>query len=180
MTARVILRHVPEWFGDREPFLRAEVRRAVQRFLGGAAAEYLLSEVESAPLDRLLSVWNRIPYVQSCEELFDPDWSLGVEPLSMRDLLRAGFDRPLECGLFLELPCKSSNPSRAALLTAAPWLGLLRNTETQLRHLLDRGWLLFRCPSRGKAMQLQSQVRGSLLRCTVLGSQGGRRRDSSG
>ena len=169
MAARVILRHVPEWFGDREPFVRAEVRHAVQHF-GGPAAEYLLSEVESAPLDRLLVVWNRIPYVKSCEELFDPDWSLGVEPLSMRDLLRAGFERPLQCGLFLELHCKSSRPSRPALLAAAPWLGLLRNTETLLTNLLYRGWLLFRCPSRGKAMQLQAQVRGSLLECTVLGS----------
>ena len=31
MPAKVIIRHVPEWFGEREPFVRAEVRRAVQR-----------------------------------------------------------------------------------------------------------------------------------------------------
>ena len=169
MPAKVILRHVPEWFGEREPFVRAEVRRAVQRYLGGAAAEHLRSEVESAPLDRLVSVWNRIPYVQSYEELFDVEWSLGVEPLSMRDLLRAGFERPLKCGLFLELPFRSSRPSRTALLASVPWLELLRDTETLLTNLLYRGWLLFLCPSREKATQLQGQVRGPLVRCTVLG-----------
>lgn len=127
MAAKVIFRHVPEWFGEREPFVR------------------------------------------SAEELFDPEWSLGVEPLSMRDLLRAGFERPLQSGLFLELPCKSS-VSRKALRDAVPWLGLLKNNETLLTNLLHRGWLLFRCPCREKAVQLQSRVRGSLLRCTVLGS----------
>ncbi|MES1241653.1 MAG: hypothetical protein ABUT39_08535 [Acidobacteriota bacterium] len=171
MAARVILRHVPEWFGDREPFVRAEVQRTVQRFLGRAAAENLRSEVESAPLDRLVSVWNRIPYVQSSDELFDPKWSLGVEPLSMRDLLRAGFERPLKCGLFLELPFRSSSTSRTALLAAVPWLELMKDKETLLTNLLHRGWLLFRCPNRGRATQLQVQVRNSLLRCAVYGSE---------
>lgn len=169
MGARVIFQHVPEWFGERESFVRAEVRRAVQRLRGGAAAEAFRFEVESAPLDRLVSVWHRIPYAQSTEELFDPEWSLGIEPLSIRDLLRAGFERPLQCGLFLELPCKSSI-SRKALRAAVPWLELLKDTETLLTNLHHRGWLLFRCPNRERAVQLQLQVRGSLLRCTVLGA----------
>lgn len=107
---------------------------------------------------------------ENLEKRCDPELSHGVESVSMVDLLRAGFGRPILCGLFLELPYKSSRPTRKALLEAVPWLELLRDKETLLTNLRHRGWLLFRCPSRGRAAELQAQVRGSLLRCTVLGS----------
>ena len=168
---RLIIRHVPAWFHDQEETLRAGIRRDVQRFLGRAAAESVLPRLESEPLERLRAVWYRIPYAESFEELFDSQWSLGVEPLSMSDLLRAGFGRPLRWGLFLELPgYRSSAVSRKALLTAVPWLDLLKNSETLLTALRHRGWLLFHCPDERKALRLQTQVRGSVLRCSVLGS----------
>ena len=171
MSARLLIRHVPEWFHGQEETLRTGIRRDVQRLFGRAAAESVLPRLESAPLERLGAVWYRIPYVESFEELFDSQWSLGVEPLSMSDLLRAGFGRPLRWGLFLELPgYRSSAVSRKALLRAVPWLGLLKNTDTLLTVLRHRGWLLFHCPDERKAMRLQAQVSGSVLRCSVLGS----------
>jgi hypothetical protein len=128
MPAKVLVRHVPEWFGEHVPTVQ-----------------------------------------QSSEELFNPEWIVDVEPLSMRDLLRAGFERPLPCGLFLELPYKSSL-SRKALWEAVPWLELFRDPETLLTTLRHRGWLLFCCPSKEKATQLQRQVKTSHLKCVLLGS----------
>jgi hypothetical protein len=168
MPARVLARHVPAWFGEQEPFLRMEIERDVRRHFGKAAAESICPRVASAPIERLVAVWNRIPYVESFDDLFDAHWSLGVERISMPDLLRAAFGQPLSCGLFLELA--RGAPDRKKLLEAVPWLGLLKRTETLLTALRYQGWLLFCCPSETRAKQLQAQVRHSVVRCLVLGS----------
>jgi hypothetical protein len=74
----------------------------------------------------------------------------------------------------LELPChRSSPPSRTALRSAIPWLDLLKNSDSLVTALLGRGWLVFSCRSEERAERLKSQVRGSFLRCSVLGSLNG-------
>jgi hypothetical protein len=167
MKTRVIYRHVPEWYGETTDFVRADLLR----FLNRRGLERYREEIESASMGRLLSLWNRLPYVRDAEELFSPDWSLGVEPLSMSELLRAaGSERPFPCGLFLELTYMTGMPKRATVLKAIPWLGLLSNGETFITKLLSRGWLLFRCSSSERAQQLHRQVNASLVRCQPLGS----------
>jgi hypothetical protein len=169
MRPRVIYRHVPEWYGETKDFVRVDL----ERFLARAGAERYREEIQAASLDRLLSLWHRLPYVRDAEELFTADFSLGIEPLSVRDLLRAGFGRPLQCGLFLELTYSSGQPKRAALRDAVPWLNLLRDPESLITHLRSRGWLLFRCSSPDRAEELQRQVKASLVRCQLLGSVAG-------
>jgi hypothetical protein len=166
MPAKLLTRHVPEWFSEQESILRLEIQRDVHRYLGSAAAESLLPRVADAPIERLVAVWHRIPYVDSFEELIEAQWSLGMERIAMPDLLCAAFGRPLQLGLFLELV--RSAPDRKKLLAAVPWLGLLKNTDMLLTALRHEGWLLFRCPSETKAKQLQVQVRSSVVRCVVL------------
>ena len=101
MPARILTRRVSAWFGDQEPTLWLEIRRDAVRFLGAAAAERML-DVE--PPDRLLEVWDRMPYAENLEDLLDSQWSLGIAPLSLGEILRAGFGEPLLWGLLLELP----------------------------------------------------------------------------
>lgn len=168
MPARLLSRHVPAWFGEQEPYLRLEIERDVRRYFGSAAAERILPRVASIPIERLAAVWNRIPYVESFEDLFDERWTLGVERISMPDLLRAAFGRRLSCGLFLELVCGA--PGRKKLLAAVPWLVLLKDAETLLTALRHQGWLLLRCSSETKAQQLQAQVNNPVVRSFVLGS----------
>jgi hypothetical protein len=167
MSARLLSRHVPAWFGEQEPYLRLEIERDVRRYFGKAAAESILPRVASAPIERLAAVWNRIPYVDSFDDLFDERWALGVERISMLELLRAAFGRRLSCGLFLELVCGA--PGRKTLLEAVPWLVLLNDADTLLTTLRHQGWLLFRCPSETKAQQLQAQIKTSAVRSFVLG-----------
>lgn len=170
MKATVIYRHIPQWYGETKEFLRADLQRFLARADGGRYRE----EIASAPSERLFSLWRRLPYVRDAEELFSPEWSLGLEPLSVRELLRAaGSDRPFPCGLSLELTFMNGRPARAALRAAIPWLELLRDPETPITHLLSRGWVLFRCSSPERAQQLQRQVRESLVHCQVLGSTAG-------
>ncbi len=169
MKARVIYRHVPEWYGETQDFVRADL----QRFLARAHQERFREELRTASPDRLLALWYRLPYVRDAEELFSSDFNLGVEPLSVRDLLRAGFGRPLRCGLFLELTHSSGQPRPAALRDAIPWLNLLGDPETLITLLRSRGWLLFHCSSPERAGQLQSQVKRPLVRCQLLGAMAG-------
>lgn len=171
MPARLLTRHVPAWFGEQESFLRREIERNVRRYFGKAAAESIVPRVASAPIEHLAAVWNRLPYVDSFEDLFDAQWTLGVERISMPELLRAAFGRRLSCGLFLELACGA--PDRKKLLEAVPWLGLLKDTDTLVTTLRYQGWLLFQCPSETKATQLGAQVRSSVVRCLVLVSMNG-------
>jgi hypothetical protein len=97
--------------------------------------------------------------------------SLDIVPLSLADVLKAGFGKPHLWGLLLELPYyRSSPPSRTALRSAIPWLDLLKNPDSLVTALLSRGWLVFSCQSEKRAERLKSQVRGSFLRCSVLGS----------
>ncbi len=167
--ARVIYRHIPQWYGETKDFVRADL----QRFLARMGAEYYRDEIHAASPDRLLALWYRLPYVRDAEELFSPAFNLGLEPLSIRDLLRAGFERPLRCGLFLELTKSAGQPRRAALRDAIPWLDLLREPETLRALLRSRGWLLFHCSSPDRAEQLQRQVKAPLVRCLLLGSRAG-------
>lgn len=166
MNARVIYSHVPQWYGESENFLRIDL----ERFLTRVDAERYREEIASASPGRLRSLWQRLPYVHDAEELFSPDWSLGVEPLTIRELLRAaGSGRPLPCGLSLELECTGGWPRRSALLGAVPWLKLLRDPDTHVLNLQRLGWELFRCSSPDRAHQLQRQVKEPLVRCQVLG-----------
>jgi hypothetical protein len=159
---------VPAWFGDEEHTLRTEIRRDAERFLGLAAAQKI---VEREPFESLVAVWHRIPYVESFDDLVDSEWSLDIVPLSLADVLKAGFGKPLLWGLLLELPYYRSSPqSRTALRSAIPWLDLLKNPDSLVTALLSRGWLVFSCQSEKRAERLKSQVRGSFLRCSVLGS----------
>lgn len=178
MPARILTRRVPAWFGDAGPTLWLEIKRDAARFLGAGVAERM-NGVE--PPGRLLEVWDRMPYVESLEDLLDSQWSLGITPLSLADILRAGFGEPLLWGLLLELPCyKSSPPSRAALRSTIPWLDLLKSSESLVTALLSRGWLVFSCQSEKRAVRLKSQVRGPHLRCSVLGSPNGRGEQAGG
>lgn len=173
MPARIIARHVPAWFREPRPTLRMEFVRDVQRFLGGTVAASVRPLVESAPLDRLAEVWHRIPYVESFDNLFDPQWSLGVDLLTMGNLIYHTFTKPIRWGILLELRYrKSGGLFRSALLTDAPWLVLMKDSDRVLDALIKDGVLAFRCPSESRAAQLQSQVGTKILRCTVLGSGG--------
>lgn len=165
MKARVIYCHVPQWYGESENFFRIDL----ERFLIGVGAERYREEIAGASPGRLRSLWQRLPYVDDAEELFSPHWSLGVEPLTMRELLRAaGSGRPLPCGLSLEL-VMGGWPRRAALLGAVPWLKLLQDPDTHITNLQRLGWELFRCSSPDRAHQLQRQVKEPLVCCQVLG-----------
>ncbi len=166
MGPRVIYRHIPQWYGETKDFVRADL----QRFLARAEAERYREEIQAASLERLLSLWYRLPYVRDAEELFSSDFNLGVESLTVRDLLRAGFGRPLRCGLFLELTYCSGQPKLATLREAVPWLNLLRDPDSLITLLRSRGWLLFGCSSLERAEQLQRQVKEPLVRCQLLGS----------
>jgi hypothetical protein len=167
--ATVIYRYIPKWYGEDESFVRAEL----QRFLRRAGEEHFRDEIAVAPKERLLSLWYRLPYVRDAEELFSADWSLGLEPLSLCDLLRAGFGRPLRCGLHLELVHSARQYNRTALRNAVPWLVLLKDPEAAASTLLSRGWLLFRCSSADRAETLQRQVKPSQVRCLLLGCASG-------
>jgi hypothetical protein len=172
LPARILARHVPAWFQQR-PTLRTAFVRDVQRFLGGSVAASVRPFVENAPLDRLVEVWHRIPYIEKLENLFDPEWSLGVDLLTTGNLIYHTFTKPIRWGILLELRYRKSGISfRASLLTDAPWLALLKDSESALDALIKNGVLAFRCPSEQRAAQLQSQVATRSLRCTVLGSGG--------
>jgi hypothetical protein len=170
MTARILIKRVPEWFGADAPSLEKEIRRDAERYLGTAAADRIIAGVS---LDRLVEMWRRIPYVDSIDDLFDARWSLGITPLSFADLLKAGFGAPNRYGLAVELPYHRSRPlKREAVLSAVPWLDLMLKPESLVTALLAQGWLVFRCPSESTAMKLKSQVKGMLVRCSVLASTG--------
>ncbi len=178
MPGRIIGRIVPEWMGESGTLVRNEVLREVRRVLGAAAAEQVRPVIESAPLESLLAARRRIPYIESFAELFDPDWSFGVEPLPLLEILHHAFGHPvgpLSWGVLVEArDRKLSSRHRPALLSAVPWLALLEQGDRAVDTLITQGWLACRCPGETRAAQLCGQVRLGMLQTTVLGPCGQR------
>lgn len=171
MAAKVIARAVPAWPQPAGESLRSKLARDMAHFLGSSAAEAARPLLESASLERLVSVWNRLLYIERVDHLFDPHWSLELIPLSRDELLRHAFGTALDCGLLLEIRRKKPQErDRLTLWTDVPWFALLHESETLMERFLSDRWLVFSCPDRIRAGELQSRVRGAFVRCKLLGS----------
>lgn len=168
MAARLIARAVPAWSRAGES-LRSKLARDMAHFLGSSAAEAARPLLESTPLERLVAVWHRLPYVDKVDHLFDPHWALELVPLSRDELLRHAFGTALDCGLLLEIRRRRMQArDRLMLWTDVPWFALLHECEELMERLLSDGWLVFACPDRSRAGELQARVRGSAVRCRLL------------
>lgn len=170
MTAKVIACTVPAWSRAAGEPLRSRFERDMARFLGTSAVESARPLLETTPIDRLASVWHRLPYVEKVEHLFDPQWTLGLTPLSRNELIRHAFGMPLACGVLLEIRARRPTRDRLRLFTEVPWFALLKESDRLQKDLLTGGWLVFGCHDWSKARHLQSRVKGTSIRCTVLGS----------
>jgi hypothetical protein len=169
--ARVIVGDVPAWTRAGLPSLRSDLLLDVQKYLGTSVAEEVRPTLESAPVDHLVSAWQRLPYVERFECLFDPCWTLEVELLSIGDLIRHAFGKGLQSGVLLELRRRRLREiGHLDVLSDIPWIALLHESNEIIDRLLRTGWLAFSCPSRHKALQLESRVRSKVIRCTMLGS----------
>ena len=171
MTAKVIACTVPAWSRAGGESLRSMLARDMAHFLGNAAAEAARPLLESAPLERLASVWHRLPYIEKAEHLLDPHWAIGLVPLTQDELLHHAFGVALDCGLLLEIRSKRPQArDRLTLWTDVPWFALLRESEMLMETFLADGRLVFSCPQRSRAGELRARVRGDFVRCKLLGS----------